>query len=214
MSTAAADAGAAPKKKGLPKKLMIMLLAAVLVIAAGGGAAIYFMKKKAADAAAAEEADAGGEHVAAKKHDDHKTPPTFVPLDAFTVNLADRDAERFAQVGVTLEVEDAHMAETLKTYMPAIRDSILMLLSHKTSAELVERAGKEKLAHDIGVQSARAMGYDIVDDDEADAAPAHKAKAADGDEEEDPKPKKKKKKKPAGDANPIKHVLFSNFIIQ
>jgi len=213
MSTAAADAGAAPKKKGLPKKLMIMLLVAVLVIAAGGGAAVYFMKKKAAEAAAAEEAD-GGEHAAAKKHDDHKTPPTFVPLDAFTVNLADRDAERFAQVGVTLEVEDAHMAETLKTYMPAIRDSILMLLSHKSSAELMDRAGKEKLAHDIGVQSARAMGYDIVEDDEADAAPAHKDKAADADEEEDPKPKKKKKKKPAGDVNPIKHVLFSNFIIQ
>ncbi|MCK7493223.1 MAG: flagellar basal body-associated FliL family protein [Comamonadaceae bacterium] len=28
-----------------------------------------------------------------------------MPLDPFTVNLADRDAERYAQVGITLEVE-------------------------------------------------------------------------------------------------------------
>ena len=30
--------------------------------------------------------------------------PAFVPLDPFTVNLADREAERYAQVGITLEL--------------------------------------------------------------------------------------------------------------
>ena len=39
----------------------------------------------------------------AAKHDP-KAVPTFVPLDPFTVNLADRDADRYAQIGVTLEL--------------------------------------------------------------------------------------------------------------
>jgi flagellar protein FliL len=145
-----------------------------------------------------------------------------VPLDAFTVNLADHDAERFAQIAVTLELDDAHVAEQLKAYMPAIRDSVLMILSHKTSTELLERAGKEKLAREIRRESARAMGFE-VEEEEPDAAPAKDGKeakadkadkAAADDDEDTPKPKKKKKKKPAGEANPIKQVLFANFIIQ
>jgi flagellar FliL protein len=33
--------------------------------------------------------------------------------------------------------------------MPAMRNNILMLLAHKTSAELLEREGKAKLAEEI-----------------------------------------------------------------
>lgn len=230
MSTAAAVADDAPKKKkGLPKKLMIMIVAVLLIVAIGGGAAVYFIKKRAAAAAAAEEADGGDGAVTAKKHDEHKVPPTFLPLDPFTVNLADRDTERFAQIGVTFEVEDAHVADTVKLYMPAIRNGVLMLLSHKTSAELLERAGKEKLAREIGREAALAMGYDAPAEEEA-APDAHadkadkgektdKAekteKAEAGDDDEAPKkPAKKKKKAPVGEPSPVKHVNFSSFIIQ
>jgi hypothetical protein len=52
----------------------------------------------------------------------------FVPLDPFTVNLADRDAERYAQIGVTLEIEDAKVGDQIKAYMPAIRNNILMAM--------------------------------------------------------------------------------------
>ena len=52
-----------------------------------------------------------------------------MPLDPFTVNLADRDAERYAQVGMTLELADPKAADLLKAYMPAIRNNILLVLA-------------------------------------------------------------------------------------
>ena len=112
MSAAAApppDAGAVvPAKKG-KKKLIIMLAAALLVVLAGGGGAAFYFKKKAAAAAAAEESaeegGAPGAHKAAKR--DPKHPPTFLPLDPFVVNLADKDADRYAQIGIDAESEAA-----------------------------------------------------------------------------------------------------------
>jgi flagellar FliL protein len=175
------------------------------------------MMKKNADAEAAATADEGedgeAEHAPAAKQtkkpehdkDEHKGPPTFVPLDPFIVNLADKEGERFAQVGISLQVEDAHIAEEMKGYMPAIRNAVLMILSHKTSAELLSIEGKRKLAEEIRRDAARAMGYDIEDPEDEEAA----AK----DEEDAPKKKKKKKKK-VESHNPVVQVNYSNFIIQ
>jgi len=223
MSAAAAptvDAGAvAPAKKG-KKKLIIIVAIALLVLLAGGGGAVYFMKKKAHDAQAAEEGEPAAEHAAAKH--DPKHPPTFLPLDPFVVNLADKDADRYAQIGITFEVDDAKFADELKTYMPAIRNGILMILAHKNSRELLERTGKEQLAAQIQREAARTMGIEVEEED-ADAPPAQAAEAASpkdkaAEDEDPPKPKVRAKVKAAAkkkvEPNPIRHVHFSNFIIQ
>jgi flagellar FliL protein len=213
MSAAAptADAGgAAPAKKG-KKKLLIIVVVAVLLLAVLGAGGLIMMKKKAAAA----EADAGDDAPAARAEHgskpDLKHPPTFLPLDPFVVNLADKEVDRYAQIGITIEVEDAHFAEQMKAFMPAIRNGVLMILAHKTSRELLEREGKEKLADEILRESSRTMGIE-VEDPEVDDAPAPKAKDG-ADEDEKPKAKKKKKRK-AVEPNPIKHVHFSNFIVQ
>lgn len=206
MATAAApavvDAEAVAPKKG-KKKLIIIIAAALAVLLIGGGVAAYVLKQKAAAAEAAAESEDGDAPAAKEEHakkDEHKAPPVFVALDPFVVNLADREAERFAQIGVTLQVDDAKFADELKLYMPAVRNGILMVLAHKTSAELLERAGKEKLAAEIMRESVRPMGI-VIEVDE----PATEAATTD-------KPKKKKKK-PA-EHNPIVSVNFSSFIIQ
>lgn len=202
-AAAAAEDAVVPAKKG-SKKLIIIIAAVAVLLLGGGGAAFYVIKKKQAEAEAMDE---DGEPVAAakeshaKKKDDHKTPPTFVALDPFTVNLTDKDQERYAQIGVTLEVDDAHFAEEMKAYMPAIRAGILMILAHKSSAELLEREGKEKLAREIMREAVRPMGIEVEDDDEEEP-PAEAT------------PKKKKKKKKQAEPNPVQQVLFSSFIIQ
>jgi flagellar protein FliL len=219
MSAAAptVDAGAAkPAKKG-KKKLIIMIAAAVLLlVVAGGGAAIYLKKKAAHDAEAAADdgAPASTEHVAEKP--DLKHPPTFLPLDPFVVNLADKDADRYAQVGITLEVADAHFAEEMKAFMPAIRNGILMILAHKSSRELLDRPGKEQLAGEILRDASRTMGIEVEEPEpvaEKPAADADKTAASDDDEAK-AKPNKKRKAKAPSEPNPIKHVHFSNFIVQ
>lgn len=207
-ATAAAPADAAtPPAKG-KKKLFIMIGVAVLVLVLVGGGAVFYAKSRAAAAVAAEEGDdapaATGAQVAHRK--DPKAMPTFVPLDPFTVNLADRDAERYAQVGLSLELTDAKDVDRIKNYMPVIRNNILMVLAHKTSAELLERDGKTRLAREIQRETAKALGVELVDE----AVPAVEAKAAEG----AGAPSKKKAVNRVDPELPIAAVHFSNFIIQ
>ena len=210
---AVADATSSPK--GGKKKLVMIMAIAVLLAAVGGGGALWYMKKRAAAMAAEDEAAEASESTAAKGHgkDDKHATPTFVPLDMFTVNLADRESERYAQVGITLELDDPAVAEQLKAYMPAIRNNILMALAAKTSSELLDREGKVKLAAEIRREAARGLGLDIPAEEPAKAASAATAAAAEGDEDGDAKAKKKKKKV-VEVPNPISRVHFSNFIIQ
>lgn len=209
MSAAAptAPAGAEPKKG---KKKLIVIVAVVLLLAlAGAGAAFFLMKSKAAPAEDGE--DDAPVAAAARTKADPKHPPVFLPLDPFVVNLSDKDAERYAQIGITLEVDTTVFADQMKTYMPAVRNAILMVLAHKTSKELLGREGKEALAAEIRRESVRPMGIEIDADDDAAAAGESHGDAKDA--EPDAKPKAKKKRR-APVQNPVQHVHFSNFVIQ
>ncbi|MFO1217074.1 MAG: flagellar basal body-associated FliL family protein [Burkholderiaceae bacterium] len=196
MSTAAATEAAPeapPVKAGGKKKLLIIIGAVVLLMLAGGGGATFYVMKQRKAAAEAEAAAAAGEdtHEAkAKKKDAKKAPPVFLPLEIFTVNLADREAERYAQVGVTLELADSHVSDQLKAYMPAIRNDILMLLAHKSASELQDKSGKLELAREIKLAASKPL------DDADDHDPRGKGGHGDDDEAA------------------VRAVHFSAFIIQ
>jgi flagellar FliL protein len=185
----AADAAKPPAKS---KKMLIIILAAVLVLVLGGGGAFFFISKQRA--AAAED---GGEEAApppkAAAHAAPKTPPVYLPMDSMVVNLADPGGERVAQIGITLEVADAHASDTVKGYLPTIRSSVLMLISQRTADELLKAEGKEKLVEDILKAAAVPFG---------------------GGEDEEESTSKKKKKKVVHVEYPVTGVLFSSFIVQ
>jgi flagellar FliL protein len=161
MSTATAIEAAVPVKAG-KKKLIIIVAALALLLAAAGGGALLWLKKKAhaeedADGATTEQS----EGQAAKRRDPNVVP-VFVPLDAFTVNLADRETDRYAQIGISLELNDAKAGERIKVFMPAIRNNILMVLSHKRASDLLERSGKEQLAAEVLRETERALGLEAA----------------------------------------------------
>jgi flagellar protein FliL len=217
MSAAAATpAGAAvPGKKSKKKLIIIVLIALVVLLGAGAGGLIY-MKKKAAAEAEADSEDGAPAKAHASGKADLKHPPTFLPLDPFVVNLADKESDRYAQIGITLEMEDPKFAEQVKAFMPALRNGVLMLLAHKTSRELLDRAGKEQLAAEIQREAARAIGLEVEESEaevEGDAKDTKADAKADTKTETKARTKSKGKKK-ALPSNPIKHVHFSNFIIQ
>lgn len=191
MADKPADAeGEKPKAKS--KKLLIIIVAAVLVLALGGGGAFFYISKQRA-AAAEEGDDAAPAKTAAK--DAKKTPPVYLPLDNMVVNLADPGGERVAQVGITLEVLDAHASDSVKAYLPTIRSGVLMLISQRTAEELLKAEGKEKLAKDILREASLPFGGgDEAHEEETSA--------------------KKKKKKDAHAEVPVVGVLFSSFIVQ
>lgn len=183
--------GAAPAKS---KKLLIIIGAAVLLLAiVGGGALFYITKQRAA-------ADEEGGEAPAKASASHAAPgapPAYLPMDNMVVNLADPGGERVAQVGITLEVTDAHASDTVKAYLPTIRSGVLMLISQRTAEELLKAEGKEKLAKDILREATLPFGGGDDDDHEDEASS-----------------KKKSKKKKAHVEYPVKGVLFSSFIVQ
>lgn len=192
----AGDAVEAAKAPAKSKKLLIIVVALVLVLALGGGGAFFYISKQRA--AAAEEGDDSGP-AKTTEHAKTKTPPAYLPLDNMVVNLADPGGERVAQVGITLEVSDAHAVDTVKAFLPTIRSGILMLISQKTAEELLTQEGKQKLAKEILRETAVPFG--------GGDAPAHEEGAASA-----------KKKKSASSSEhgefPVQGVLFSSFIVQ
>ena len=178
------DAGGGAKGAPKSKKMLVIVAGLVVVLALAGGGAWFFMSKKAA-------ADEDVEEVS---HVAPKGPPTFLPLDSMVINLANPGGEKVAQVGITLEVVDAKAVEKVKVYLPAIRSGILLLISQRTSDDLLQIEGKEKLAQDILAEASRPFGSK---------------------EEVDPKDKKAvARAKKLAEAGPIRAVYFSSFIVQ
>lgn len=185
MSAAAATADApVPVKPKKSRKLLFILIGLVVfaVIAAAG--AFLLLKANTADG------EDGAEEETSAVDDEHRAPPTFLPLDSMVVNLADAGGNRFAQLGITLQLQDEKTSEDIKVYMPSIRNSILILVSQRTSDELLLIEGKEKLSTDIINEISRVMRY----------TPPAKAGA-------------QAKRAPA-EPHPVQGVLFSSFLIQ
>ena len=187
---------AAAPVKAKSKKLIVIGAVLALLVIVGAGAAWFLASRSHA------EEDDGA---APPPKEAAKVAPTFLPLENMVVNLADPGGDRFAQIGITLAVDDAKTAEQVKQYLPSIRSGILMLVSQRTSSELLQREGKEKLANDILREVSRPLGYSVPSERE-------RAKAAaaehDGDAEERPAARKR------AERNPVRRVLFSSFIIQ
>lgn len=196
-----ANTPAAPPAKS--KKMLVIILGVVLLLVlVGGGAAAWFLTRPQPD-------DEEGPAARPQK-ETVKVAPTFLPLENMVVNLADPGGDRFAQVGITLELADAKTAEQVKLYLPSIRSGILLLISQRTSAELLQREGKEKLAHDVLREVSRPLGYSVPSERErARAAAAAAAAEADDDAEADDRPVRRRVER-----NPVQRVLFSSFIIQ
>jgi flagellar protein FliL len=173
MSSAHAAAPSAPtapdaKPAGGKKKIIVLAVIGVLIAGAVGGGAFMALKGKPAEAQDSKDAkdakDAkDGKSGEAKR--DPKAKPVFVPFESFTVNLADKEIERYAQIIFAIETSDAATGDAVKTHIPAIRGRVLMTLSGKSAMELGGREGKEKLARDILVDARKSMN--LNDDDKS-----------------------------------------------
>jgi len=197
MSAAAATADASAPAKPKSKKVLFIIIGVVVLALVGGGAAFFLMKKNHAAEDGEGGAAAAEEHAPEPPKHDPKAPPTFLPLDAMVVNLADEGGNRFVQLAITLQLADAKTGEDMKVYMPSIRNGILMLISQRTAEQILKIEGKEELTKEIVAEVSHVMGYEYED---PDAEP-----------EADTKGKKKKKR---AVYNPIQGVLFSSFIVQ
>lgn len=129
------------------KRGVLIAVAALIVLAAGGAGAWFFLGRTPAADGTAQLASPA------------RKPGVFVDLDPFTVNLADPGAERFAQVGLVVELADGALVEPLKQDMPRLRNGILLLLSSKQSEELLTVEGKKALSAEIAALAGESAGW-------------------------------------------------------
>jgi flagellar FliL protein len=139
-------AAQAPAKKRPPSKL-IVLVATALLLAAGAAGAFMYLNRTPAPAAGA-----------GKKAEPRKLP-NFVDLEPFTVNLAEKDQDRYMQVKFSLEVASTEAEATIKEMMPALRSEILLVLGSRQVTDLATREGKETLAKDIVDAANRSLDH-------------------------------------------------------
>lgn len=134
---AAVPVVAPPKKKS---KLLMIIIALLLVGGGGAGGAFYFSRQHPAEAKAVE----------------HK-PPVYVTLEPFTVNLLEQGGEHYLQAGIVYQVADAHAADSLKQYLPAIRNRVLLLLSSKHPSDLAGPEGKQQLVAEVLIAARESV---------------------------------------------------------
>lgn len=130
-----------PVKAGAGKKMIIIIIAGVLLLGGGGGAAWYFMggtEEKPAE---------HDEH--AKAETGHEEPGPVMELEPFLLNLADREELRFLKVSIKLELDRPEDKTDYQNKIPAIRDSLLVLLSSKESQLLRTVNGKRRVREEI-----------------------------------------------------------------
>lgn len=178
----AASSSAAAPAQAKGKKLIVMGAVVALLLVAVAAVVLLLTNQSRGD-------DVYGDETSAPKA---SVVPTFLPLENMVVNLADPGGDRFAQIGITLELQDDATASVVKQYMPSIRNGILMLVSQRTADELLLREGKEQLASDILREVTRPLGM------------GGRVDSARSDDNEAPSRRR----------SPVRRVLFSSFIIQ
>ncbi|HVO86982.1 MAG TPA: flagellar basal body-associated protein FliL [Casimicrobiaceae bacterium] len=133
-----APAPAAPEPVAQPKKRLRWLLAivtVVLILGASGGAWWYLRGNGAHDAETPKVATA--------------KPPVFFTLEPFTVNLMEENGDHYLQLSIVLQVEDDKVGDQIKTYLPIIRNKMLLMLSAKRPSDLATAEGKERLIAEL-----------------------------------------------------------------
>ena len=189
----AADASV-DEAKQKKKKLFMFIGLGVLLVAISVGATFFVVSKMMGGN------KSGGDEEASESSEAVETvakPAIYFPLKTFTVNYDVNGLQRFLQAELTLMYRDEAVLKTLELHMPAVRNSLVMLLSRQVFDELQTAEGKEKLRTEALAEIQSIIAKET-------AASAEKV----DDEEKDDKAKTK-----LPEPN-VEQVLFTQFVMQ
>jgi flagellar FliL protein len=163
MEAHVAEENAAPEpvvvEKPAKQSNMGLILAVVLVslISSGGGAVLTaHLVGKAIASLPVAGAVPGEGHDGEAKTDEELAEAiehsAVVPLEPFVVNLADLESARYLRIKVSLMVDDKSKVKEVienQALTMKVRDVILQTLTRKTSQDLINEEGKNKLRSEI-----------------------------------------------------------------
>jgi flagellar FliL protein len=119
------------KQSGGKKKLIFILIPVLLILIGGAGAYFFLTHKKK---------ESTKQMVVAPQK-----LGVMYNLGSFLVNLADKNANTYAKVSITLELSNQKVEKEVVKRLPIIKDAVINLLSSKTYDEIRTPEGKEEL---------------------------------------------------------------------
>jgi flagellar FliL protein len=143
---------------GRGKKLIILLLAVLLL---GGGAGAYFYLSRPApadDEETAEKTEGASKKGKSKKgsssEDDEdgsgdEDVKSVIDLQPFIVNLNDSEQARYLRLNVTVGIAEGGGEKPDQLFITRVRNAMLVVLSAKTSEDVLSSAGKAKLRKEL-----------------------------------------------------------------
>jgi len=143
------------KKKPL---LLFIIIGVVAVLAISG--AVYAITKSSK--ATGKKAAAKGAESSAKVTPED-VGPTF-SLGSFVFNLADMEERRYLKATIEIEVADAKLVPQVEARLPKLKDAMILLISSKTSSELLTPEGQMLLRQQISKRLSEILGEGVVKD--------------------------------------------------
>lgn len=156
------DAGTAEAKApGSWLKYVIIALTISLLLSGAALAVLYFTGAFAGGGqqgqSGAASATAGGNPAAHIKRKPPRPVKYIALTPPFLVNFAGNSDVRYLQVSIELSAYHKDVLDAVKQQMPAIRNSLLFLLSSQNPSSLTTRAGKEKLRSEVLATASRVL---------------------------------------------------------
>jgi len=140
---------AEPKKKG-KSKLIIIIVVAVVVLSAGTAAGLLLIPH--GEEPVESGLDAGLPEQAGPR----------ILLEPFVVNLSDTEISRYLKMTMEVELKNEEAAEKLEHTTTQVRDSMMLLLSSKTYADIKPVSGKIQLKDEIVKRINEILGKPLV----------------------------------------------------
>jgi flagellar FliL protein len=154
-------AASAPVAKGPPSQMKIVIVGAIALFVALVGAQVAAPLINSIIASEPHAADAGDEEpveeVAAEEEVEEEVeeeeplaPAVYTALDPpFVVSFDQEDGSRYLQLTLQAMARNEKTIAAVKQHAPAIRNSVLFMLSGYELEVLTTQAGKEQLRHDL-----------------------------------------------------------------
>ncbi len=156
-------------------KHIIILSAVMLVLTLASIGTSFFLMTSMLDTRMAEMSEALGiepeEEEVAEEEPEELAPAIYVPLEPFVVNFVQEGALRYLQVTMELMSRDQQVVDQVNASLPEIRNSLILLMSDHSYADLSSREGKEEIRnavlaevnsiieHENGIESVFLTGF-------------------------------------------------------
>ena len=148
-------AGDTPKKKGKAKWIILIVL---LLLLGGGSAGAWFFLFKGISLPFSAKTESEQPAEAKQTRPPVTVAGTSVPLSEFTTNLADPLGQRFIRISIEVEVADQTVVAEMTRLNARIRDSIILLLSSKTYADVAGAENKIVLKSEVTERLNNILG--------------------------------------------------------